>query len=96
MIAASHSQCSNEYQIGIGFFLLASGASRAEFEVLQHARLVASYPTTLRQLKKLSGIKSRLSRALKEDFERTLIRKVTESAISGETRTCRKWPSAIS
>jgi hypothetical protein len=54
MIAASHSQRSNEYQIGMGFFLLASGASQVEFEVLQHAGLVTSYPTTLRQLKKLS------------------------------------------
>jgi hypothetical protein len=54
MLAGAHSQRSNSYQISMGFFLLASGSSRAEFEVLQHAGLVSSYPTALRNMKKLS------------------------------------------
>jgi hypothetical protein len=54
MIACTHSENSNEYQIGMAFFLLASGSSRAEFDVLQHAGLCTSYPTALNNLKKLS------------------------------------------
>jgi hypothetical protein len=55
MLAGAHSQRSNSYQISMGFFLLASGSSRAEFEVLQHAGLVTAYPTALRHMKKLSA-----------------------------------------
>ncbi|KAJ6631959.1 hypothetical protein B0H10DRAFT_1901500 [Mycena sp. CBHHK59/15] len=43
MLSVSRSQLANNYQVVIGLFLLASGASKREMEVLAHAGLSTSY-----------------------------------------------------
>ncbi|KAF7347433.1 hypothetical protein MVEN_01499200 [Mycena venus] len=45
MLSVSRSQLANNYQLVIGLFLLASGASKREMEVLAHAGLSTSYDT---------------------------------------------------
>ncbi|KAJ7777513.1 hypothetical protein DFH07DRAFT_766283 [Mycena maculata] len=45
MLSISRSQLANNYQVVIGLFLLGSGASKHEMEVLAHAGLSTSYST---------------------------------------------------
>ncbi|KII91476.1 hypothetical protein PLICRDRAFT_156573 [Plicaturopsis crispa FD-325 SS-3] len=54
MLSILRSQKANDYQVMIAMFLLGSGASKREIEVLAHAGLCLSYSTTITCLKKLS------------------------------------------
>ncbi|KAJ7127537.1 hypothetical protein C8R43DRAFT_897281 [Mycena crocata] len=54
MLSVSRSQKANNYQVVIGLFLLASGASKREMEVLAHAGLSTSYSTIREHIKTLS------------------------------------------
>ncbi|KAJ7711661.1 hypothetical protein B0H16DRAFT_1815978 [Mycena metata] len=51
MLSISRSQLANNYQVVIGLFLLASGASKREMEVLAHAGLSTSYNTISSHIK---------------------------------------------
>ncbi|KAJ7779456.1 hypothetical protein DFH07DRAFT_730227, partial [Mycena maculata] len=55
MLSISRSQLANNYQVVIGLFLLASGASKREMEVLEHAGLSTSYNTIRNHIKTLSA-----------------------------------------
>ncbi|KAJ7780590.1 hypothetical protein DFH07DRAFT_865154 [Mycena maculata] len=55
MLSISRSQLANNYQVVIGLFLLASGASKREMEVLAHAGLSTSYNTIRNHIKTLSA-----------------------------------------
>lgn len=54
MISVLRSQKANNYQVVIGLFLLGSGASKREMEVLAHAGLSISYTAITQHVKKLS------------------------------------------
>ncbi|KAJ6475102.1 hypothetical protein C8R47DRAFT_1053159 [Mycena vitilis] len=54
LISVLRSQKANNFQLVIGLFLLGSGASKREIEVLAHAGLSVSYTTIIRHVKKLS------------------------------------------
>ncbi|KAJ7922156.1 hypothetical protein B0H13DRAFT_1527210, partial [Mycena leptocephala] len=54
MLSVSRSQLANNYQLVIGLFLLASGASKREIEVLAHAGLSTSYNTVREHIHTLS------------------------------------------
>ncbi|KAJ7168843.1 hypothetical protein C8R46DRAFT_897511 [Mycena filopes] len=66
MLSISRSQAANNYQVVIGLFLLGSGASKREMEVLAHAGLSTSYTTIRRHIQALSeeGV-ARFKRLLK-------------------------------
>ncbi|KAJ7677233.1 hypothetical protein B0H17DRAFT_1139740 [Mycena rosella] len=53
--SVSRSQKANNYQVVIGLFLLASGSSKREMEVLAHAGLSTSYNTIKDHIHKLSA-----------------------------------------
>ncbi|KAJ7677231.1 hypothetical protein B0H17DRAFT_945187, partial [Mycena rosella] len=55
MLSVSRSQKANNYQVVIGLFLLASGSSKREMEVLAHAGLSTSYNTIKDHIHKLSA-----------------------------------------
>ncbi|KLO05473.1 hypothetical protein SCHPADRAFT_862359, partial [Schizopora paradoxa] len=57
MLGQARSERSNDFQIAMCFWLLASGASRSQFEVLHHAGISSSYTTVLRELKTLADEK---------------------------------------
>ncbi|KAL0058483.1 hypothetical protein AAF712_014833 [Marasmius tenuissimus] len=50
----AHSQKANSFQVVMGLFLLASGASKREVDVLAHAGLMVSYTSILHHMKTLS------------------------------------------
>ncbi|KAJ7479459.1 hypothetical protein B0H11DRAFT_2423691 [Mycena galericulata] len=54
MLSISRSQLANNYQVVIGLFLLGSGASKREMEVLAHAGLSMSYSTIREHIHTLS------------------------------------------
>ncbi|KAJ7106927.1 hypothetical protein C8R44DRAFT_834268 [Mycena epipterygia] len=54
MLSISRSQLANNYQVVIGLFLLGSGASKREMEVLAHAGLSTSYSTIREHIHALS------------------------------------------
>ncbi|KAJ7762285.1 hypothetical protein DFH07DRAFT_739385 [Mycena maculata] len=54
MLSISRSQLANNYQVVIGLFLLGSGASKREMEVLAHAGLSTSYSTIREHIHLLS------------------------------------------
>jgi hypothetical protein len=54
MLSISRSQLANNYQVVIGLFLLGSGASKREIEVLAHAGLSMSYTAIRAHLSTLS------------------------------------------
>ncbi|KAJ6609740.1 hypothetical protein B0H10DRAFT_2295466, partial [Mycena sp. CBHHK59/15] len=54
MLSISRSQLANNYQVVIGLFLLASGASKREMEVLAHAGLSTSYSAIREHIHTLS------------------------------------------
>ncbi|KAK7050002.1 hypothetical protein VNI00_005433 [Paramarasmius palmivorus] len=54
MISVVRSQKANTFQVVIGLFLLGSGASKREIDVLAHAGLSVSYPTVMDHVKALS------------------------------------------
>ncbi|KAK1223966.1 hypothetical protein PQX77_013154 [Marasmius sp. AFHP31] len=54
MLAALWSQKANDFQVVMGLFLLASGASKREIDVLLHAGLCVSYTSILHHVKLLS------------------------------------------
>ncbi|KAJ6506446.1 hypothetical protein DFH09DRAFT_943275, partial [Mycena vulgaris] len=55
MLSVSRTQKANNYQVVIGLFLLASGSSKREMEVLAHAGLSTSYNTIKEHIHKLSA-----------------------------------------
>ncbi len=59
MISILRSQKANNFQVTIGLFLLASGASKREIAVMAHAGLSLSYPSILSHLKLMSATKTR-------------------------------------
>ncbi|KAL0058466.1 hypothetical protein AAF712_014852 [Marasmius tenuissimus] len=54
MLAAVRLQKANNFQVVMGLFLLASGASKREIDVLSHAGLCVSYTSILHHVKLLS------------------------------------------
>lgn len=54
MLAAVRNARANDFQAVMGLFLLASGSSKRELEVLAHAGICISYSSVLRHIKKLS------------------------------------------
>ncbi|KAI1783591.1 hypothetical protein LXA43DRAFT_320644 [Ganoderma leucocontextum] len=54
MLACAANQRSNELQSVLCIYLLACGATRSQFEVLNHAGLACSYSTAVSQLRQLS------------------------------------------
>ncbi|KAJ3832078.1 hypothetical protein F5878DRAFT_671204 [Lentinula raphanica] len=54
MYAVLRSQRANEFQAIIGMFLIGSGASKREMEVLHHAGISLSYPAVIRHMRLLS------------------------------------------
>ncbi|KAJ3832057.1 hypothetical protein F5878DRAFT_654713 [Lentinula raphanica] len=54
MYAVLRSQRANEFQAVIGMFLIGSGASKREMEVLHHAGISLSYPAIIRHMRLLS------------------------------------------
>ncbi|KAJ3826952.1 hypothetical protein F5880DRAFT_1609774 [Lentinula raphanica] len=54
MCAVCRSQRANEFQAIIGMFLIGSGASKREMEVLHHAGMSLSYPAVIRHMRLLS------------------------------------------
>ncbi|KAJ6500782.1 hypothetical protein C8R45DRAFT_820620 [Mycena sanguinolenta] len=54
LISVLRSQKANNFQLVIGLFLLGSGASKREMEVLAHAGLAVSYTTIITHVKQLS------------------------------------------
>lgn len=54
MMSILRSQKANNYQVVIGLFLLASGASKREMDVLAHAGISISYTSIMMHLKALS------------------------------------------
>lgn len=54
MISIMRSQKANDYQVTMGLFLLGSGASKREMEVLAHAGLSLSYTSIITHVRKLS------------------------------------------
>ncbi|KAJ7835271.1 hypothetical protein B0H14DRAFT_2590411 [Mycena olivaceomarginata] len=54
LISVLRSQKANNFQLVIGLFLLGSGASKREMEVLAHAGLSVSYTSIISHVKKLS------------------------------------------
>ncbi|KAJ7027815.1 hypothetical protein C8F04DRAFT_1008089, partial [Mycena alexandri] len=54
LISVLRSQKANNFQLVVGLFLLGSGASKREMEVLAHAGLSISYQTIIDHVKKLS------------------------------------------
>ncbi|KAL0569038.1 hypothetical protein V5O48_012934 [Marasmius crinis-equi] len=54
MLSITRSQKANDFQVVMGLFLLASGASKREVDVLSHAGLSVSYSSVLRHVKALS------------------------------------------
>ncbi|KAJ7022998.1 hypothetical protein C8F04DRAFT_1213416 [Mycena alexandri] len=54
LISVLRSQKANNFQLVIGLFLLGSGASKREMEVLAHAGLSVSYTTIINHVKDLS------------------------------------------
>ncbi|THU99993.1 hypothetical protein K435DRAFT_818414 [Dendrothele bispora CBS 962.96] len=54
MISITRSQKANDFQIVVGLFLLGSGASKREMEVLAHAGLSVSYSSVIDHIKTLS------------------------------------------
>lgn len=67
MLAQARSERANAYQIVISFYLLASGCSRAVFDVLHHAGLSVSYNTAIERLKKLADERLQCIRARAKD-----------------------------
>lgn len=59
MISMLRSQKANNFQVTIGLFLLASGASKREIAVMAHAGLSLSYPSILSHLKLMSAAKTK-------------------------------------
>ncbi|KAJ6614453.1 hypothetical protein B0H10DRAFT_1750145, partial [Mycena sp. CBHHK59/15] len=55
MLSVARSQTANNYQVVIGLFLLASGSSKREIEVLAHAGLSTSYNTIKDHVHRLSA-----------------------------------------
>ncbi|KAJ6552520.1 hypothetical protein B0H10DRAFT_1692701, partial [Mycena sp. CBHHK59/15] len=55
LISLLRSQKANNFQLVIGLFLLGSGASKREMEVLAHAGLSISYTSIMRHVKALSA-----------------------------------------
>ncbi|KAJ6530447.1 hypothetical protein B0H10DRAFT_1861914 [Mycena sp. CBHHK59/15] len=53
MLAQARNEKSSEYQTTMSFYLLACGATRSQFEVLNHAGICLSYRSTLRKVKDL-------------------------------------------
>ncbi|KAJ6543340.1 hypothetical protein B0H10DRAFT_1854245, partial [Mycena sp. CBHHK59/15] len=53
MLAQARNEKSSEYQMTMSFYLLACGATRSQFEVLNHAGICLSYRSTLRKVKDL-------------------------------------------
>ncbi|EIM79072.1 uncharacterized protein STEHIDRAFT_164029 [Stereum hirsutum FP-91666 SS1] len=54
MLSVVRNECANDFQAVMGLFLLASGTSKRELEVLAHAGICISYSSVLRHVKKLS------------------------------------------
>ncbi|THU77690.1 hypothetical protein K435DRAFT_701848, partial [Dendrothele bispora CBS 962.96] len=54
MISITRSQKANDFQVVVGLFLLGSGASKREMEVLAHAGLSVSYSSVIEHVKMLS------------------------------------------
>lgn len=53
MLAQTTNEKSSEYQTTMGFYLLACGASRSQFDILNHAGICLSYRSVLRKIKTL-------------------------------------------
>jgi hypothetical protein len=53
MLVQTRNEKSSEYQTTMSFYLLACGATRSQFEVLNHAGICLSYRSTLRKVKDL-------------------------------------------
>lgn len=53
MLAQTTNEKSSEYQTTMGFYLLACGASRSQFDVLNHAGICLSYRSVLCKIKTL-------------------------------------------
>ncbi|KAJ6492735.1 hypothetical protein C8R47DRAFT_1044212 [Mycena vitilis] len=53
MLVQTRNEKSSEYQTTMSFYLLACGATRSQFEVLNHAGLCLSYRSTLRKVNTL-------------------------------------------
>lgn len=64
MLAQARSERANALQVVLSFWLLASGASKAIFDVLSHAGLSVSYSTAVRRLKTLADERLRHIRSL--------------------------------
>jgi hypothetical protein len=53
MLAQARNEHASEFQLTIAIYLLACGASRSQFDVLNHAGLSLSYPSAIRKVKEL-------------------------------------------
>ncbi|KAJ6565075.1 hypothetical protein B0H10DRAFT_1843128 [Mycena sp. CBHHK59/15] len=53
MLVQARNEKASEYQTTMSFYLLACGATRSQFEVLNHAGICLSYRSTLRKVKNL-------------------------------------------
>lgn len=67
MLAQARSERANAFQVVLGFWLIASGASKALFDVLSHAGLSVSYSTAVAKLKMLADDRIRQIRSLVKD-----------------------------
>ncbi|KAJ7869595.1 hypothetical protein B0H14DRAFT_3579250 [Mycena olivaceomarginata] len=68
MLSQTRNEKSSEYQTTMSFYLLACGATRSQFEVLNHAGICLSYRSTLRKVKDLG--QERLAAVRKTAHER--------------------------
>jgi hypothetical protein len=62
MLAQSRNEHSNEFQTTTCIYLLSCGASRSQFDILNHAGFTCSYTTAIRTIKELG--KERLAKIL--------------------------------